>query len=160
MDTLTLQLLIEKMATETDKEKILNLKQEIDTFLFGKGMFGNAWIKIENVGSIQNLKTESHLYKKEECGEEYFKIIQNFYAPVPPNRLGSVYIRPGYTGVDILLALNDEYAYLCHIKSGKICLRKSCMKMPFANEKQIGEFFKRCGIPCMDSDINVYFMRY
>lgn len=54
MDTLTLQLLIEKMATETDKEKILNLKQEIDTFLFGKGMFGNAWIKIENVGSIQN----------------------------------------------------------------------------------------------------------
>lgn len=133
-----LKRLIKKFETKFDKKKIAALIKKIDSLIIERG-----YIILWGYGSVEPLELETRICSKDAFEEGYFDC--NTLGD-NPEQSHCIYIRPDYAGVEIVLLMNEQYAVSCLIKSAYISILDG-KDVPAANQKQIGEFFKRNGFP-------------
>lgn len=130
------------LEVETDKEKIAEAIQKINSLVTAKGV-----LRMGPVGYLKPLEIELHICKKDEFEAGYFDCEtwgHNWGYPVRPD---CIYIQPDYTGISIVLSVNEQYAVSCLVKSACIYLYGSGINAPSADQKQIGKLFKQIGAP-------------
>ena len=135
-----LRKLIKMLEAETDKEKIDETIQKINSLIIKKGA-----VRIGGIAYLNPLAIESHICRKDEFEKGYFNCEVWGYNWGYPVRSDCIYIQPDNAGMDIVLSVNEQYAVSCHIKSAYICIHSSGINAPEANEKQIAEFIKKLG---------------
>ena len=138
---MNLKKLIKALEEETDKDKIAEVLQKIDSLIIKNGV-----LRMFGTGHLKPLETESQICKRDAFEEGYFDCDAWGYDWGYPVREDCIYIRPDYTGIEIVLSMNEHYVVSCCIKSAYICLNNG-IEAPAADQKQIGELFKRRGIP-------------
>ncbi len=70
---------------------------------------------------------------------------QKYYGPQQRNRFGKLYIHSGYSGVDIVLSDNDNYAFSLLIKNSRILINGN-VEYPFLKQYGVAEVLKDNGI--------------
>ena len=138
---MNLKKLIKELETETDNEKAAETIRKIDSLINEKGV-----LRMEPFGYLKPLESESHICKRDNFEEGHFDCDawgNNWGYPVRPD---CIYIQPDYNGIEIVLSMNEQYAVSCLIKSAYIHLNNG-INAPAADQKQIGDFFKRFGYP-------------
>lgn len=137
-----LKKLIKMLEVETDKEKIDKIIQKIDSLIIKKG-----FVRMGPHGYLKPLEIQSHICKRDAFEKGYFDFDtwnNNRNYPVRPD---CIYIQPDYSGIEIVLPINEQYAVSCLVKSAHICLYGNGINAPAASQKKIGEFFKKLGAP-------------
>lgn len=138
---MNLKKLIKELEAETDKEKIAELIQKINSLVIAKGV-----LRMGPFGYLKPLEIESHICKRDAFEDGYFDCDAWGYNWGYPARPDCIYIQPDYTGIEIVLSMNEQYAISSLIKSAYICLNNG-INAPAANQKQIGELFEKIGVP-------------
>ena len=138
---MNLKKLIKELETETDNEKAAETIRKIDSLINEKGV-----LRMGPFGYLKPLEIESHICKRDTFEEGYFDCGTWGNNWGYPARSDCIYIRPAYTGIEIVLSLNAQYVLSCHIKSAYICLYNG-IHAPAAGQEQIGALFKKIGVP-------------
>lgn len=138
---MNLKKLLRALGAETDKERAAAVIQKIDALIAEKGI-----LKMANYGYLKQLAVESHICGRDAFEEGYFDCDTWGNNWGYPARSDCIYIRPAYTGIEIVLSLNAQYVLSCHIKSAYICLYNG-IHAPAAGQEQIGALFKKIGVP-------------
>lgn len=133
--------LLKMLETETDKEKIAEVMQKINSEITKKGV-----VRMASFGYMKPLEIESHICKRDAIEGWYFDCECWGNRWGYPVRADCIYIQPGYAGIDIVLSLNEYYAVSCCVKRAYIRLRTG-INAPAADQEQIGELFRRIGVP-------------
>lgn len=95
---------------------------------------------------IEPLRVEAYLYV-DGSFEDKFIHRPNKNAPYGAcqrNRFGQLYVHPGYSGVDIVLSLDNTYAYSCLIKNSRIA--DESKSSDFVKQYKDEKFLKQYGI--------------
>lgn len=106
-------------------------------------------IRIGNI-TIEPLRVEPYLFKQEAFEDKFIHSIikdnkMRYYGPQQRNRFGKLYIHSGYSGVDIVLSDNDDYAFSFLIKNSRILINGS-VAYPFLKQYGVAEVLKNNGI--------------
>ena len=136
---MNLKKLMKTLAAETDKEKAAEIIQKINSVIIKKGV-----LKIV-IGYLYPLEVESHICKRDAFEEGYFDYDRGYKWGYPQENC--IYIQSDYAGIEIVLSMNEQYVISCLLKKAYIGLFGSYINAPAANQKQIGDFFKRVGYP-------------
>lgn len=136
---MNLNKLMKMLKAETDMEKAAEVLQKIDSVIIKKGV-----LKIV-LGYLYPLELESHICKRDTFEEGYFDCDRGHKWGYPQKNC--IYIQPDYAGIEIVLSMNKQYVVSCLLKKAYIGLLESYINAPAANQKQIGDFFKRVGYP-------------
>lgn len=132
--------LLKMLETETDKEKIAEVMCKINSVITKKGA-----VRMGGFGYMEPLEIESHICKRDAIEEGYFDCECWGNRWGYPVRSDCIYIQPDYAGIEIVLSMNEQYVVSCLLKKAYIVLFGSYINAPAANQKQIGDFFKRVG---------------
>ena len=103
---------------------------------------------------IEPLRVEAYLYVDGRF-EDKFIHRPNKKAPYGAcqrNRFGQLYVHPGYSGVDIVLSLEETYAYSCLIKNSRISVGGKVVE-PFAKQYGVAIFLKKIGFQIGDNQV-------
>lgn len=136
---MNLKKLVKMLEAETDMEKAAEVLQKIDSVIIKKGV-----LKIV-LGYLYPIELESHICKRDTFEEGYFDCDRGHKWGYPQENC--IYIQPDYAGIKIVLSMNEQYVVSCLLKKAYIGLFGSYINAPAANQKQIGDFFKRVGYP-------------
>lgn len=84
---------------------------------------------------------EPYLFKEDAFEDKFTHYIvkddkQKYYGPQQRNRFGKLYIHSGYSGVDIVLSDNDNYAFSLLIKNSRILINGN-VEYPFLNNTEL-----------------------
>lgn len=134
---MNLNKLMKMLEAETDMEKAAEVLQKIDSLIIRKGV-----LRMCSNGYLKPLTVESHICKRDAFENDYFDCDTWGY----PVRRDCIYIQPDYAGIEIVLLMNEEYVVSEIVKSAYIRLNNG-INNPAADQKQIGEFFKKIGFP-------------
>ena len=130
--------LLKMLETETDKEKIAEVMWKINSEITTKGV-----VQMAGFGYMKPLEVESHICKRDTFEEGYFDCDRGHKWGYPQENC--IYIQPDYAGIEIVLSMNEQYVVSCLLKKAYIGLFGSGINAPDADQKQIGDFFKRVG---------------
>lgn len=133
--------LVKMLEAETDMEKAAEVLRKIDSLIIRKGV-----LRMGPFGYLHPLELESHICKR-DAFKDYFDCDTWGYKWGYPVRKDCIYIQPGYAGIEIVLSMNEQYVVSCLIKNAYIGLFGNGINAPNADQKQIGDFFKRVGYP-------------
>ena len=139
---MNLKKLIKMAEAETDKEKQAEVIRKINSLIIEKGV-----LRMGPVGYLKPLAVESRICKRDTFEKGYFDCDAwgcEWGYPVRPD---CIYIHPDYAGIEIVLSMNEQYVVSCLIKNAYIELFGNGINAPDADQKQIGDFFKRIGFP-------------
>ena len=139
---MNLNKLMKMLKAETDKEKAAEVLQKIDSLIIRKGV-----LRISQIGYLYPLDLESHICKRDAFEKGYFDCDTWGYKWGYPVRKDCINIQPDYAGIEIVLSMNEQYVVSCLVKNAYIGLFGNGINAPAANQKQIGDFFKRVGYP-------------
>ena len=82
-------------------------------------------IRIGNI-TIEPLRVEAYLFKETVFEDKFIHHIKKnkhiYYGPQQRNKFGKLYIHSGYTGVDIVLSNDDNYAFSFLIKNSRVLI--------------------------------------
>ena len=97
----------------------------------GAELLKNCEIRIGSI-TIEPLRVEPYLFKEDTFEDKFIQQIikddkQKYYGPQQRNRFGKLYIHSGYTGVDIVLSDNDNYAFSFLIKNSRVLINNKEM---------------------------------
>lgn len=138
---MNLKKLMKMLEAETDKEKAAEVLRKIDSLIIRKGV-----LRMGPFGYLHPLELESHICKR-DAFKDYFDCDTWGYKWGYPVRKDCIYIQPDYAGIEIVLSINEQYVVSSLIKNAYIGLFGSYINAPNADQKQIGDFFKRVGYP-------------
>lgn len=138
---MNLKKLMKMLEAETDKEKAAEVLRKIDSLIIRKGV-----LRICSNGYLKPLAVESHICKRDAFENDYFDCDTWGYTWGYPVRRDCIYIQPDYAGIEIVLSMNEEYVVSEIVKSAYIRLNNG-INNPAADQKQIGELFKKIGFP-------------
>lgn len=130
--------------SRADKEVVIVYLQKI-----GAEFLKKYEIRIGNI-TIEPLRVEPYLFKKDAFEDKFTHYIvkddkQKYYGPQQRNRFGKLYIHSGYSGVDIVLSDNDNYAFSLLIKNSRILINGN-VEYPFLKQYGVAEVLKENGI--------------
>ena len=130
--------------SRADKEVVIVYLQKI-----GAEFLKKYEIRIGNI-TIEPLRVEPYLFKKDAFEDKFTHYIvkddkQKYYGPQQRNRFGKLYIHSGYSGVDIVLSDNDNYAFSLLIKNSRILINGN-VEYPFLKQYGVAEVLKDNGI--------------
>lgn len=137
---MNLKKLMKMLEAETDKEKAAEVLRKIDSLIIRKGV-----LRMGPFGYLHPLELESHICKRDTFEEGYFDCDRGHKWGYPQENC--IYIQPDYAGIEIVLSMNEQYVVSCLLKKAYIGLFGSYINAPNADQKQIGDFFKRFGYP-------------
>ena len=103
---------------------------------------------------IEPLRVEAYLYV-DGSYEDKFIHRPNGNAPYgvyQRNRFGQLYVHPGYGGVDIVLSLDNTYAYSCLIKNSYISVNGETTRR-FVKQYEAAKFLKDAGFQIGDQQV-------
>lgn len=106
-------------------------------------------IRIGNI-TIEPLRVEPYLFKEVAFEDKFMHSIikenkQRYYGPHQRNRFGKLYIHSGYSGVDIVLSNNDNYAFSFLIKNSRVLINGN-VTYPFLKQYGVAAALKGNGI--------------
>ena len=130
--------------SRADKEVVIVYLQKI-----GAEFLKKYEIRIGNI-TIEPLRVEPYLFKEDAFEDKFTHYIvkddkQKYYGPQQRNRFGKLYIHSGYSGVDIVLSDNDNYAFSLLIKNSRILINGN-VEYPFLKQDGVAEVLKDNGI--------------
>lgn len=130
--------------SRADKEVVIVYLQKI-----GAEFLKKYEIRIGNI-TIEPLRVEPYLFKKDAFEDKFTHYIvkddkQKYYGPQQRNRFGKLYIHSGYSGVDIVLSDNDNYAFSLLIKNSRILINGN-VEYPFLKQYGVAEVLKENGV--------------
>ena len=137
---MNLKKLVKMLEAETDMEKTAEIIQKIDSLIIKKGV-----LKMGILGYLYPLELESHICERDAFEKDYFDCDRGHKWGYPQENC--IYIQPDYAGIEIVLSMNEQYVVSCLLKKAYIGLFGSYINAPNADQKQIGDFFKRVGYP-------------
>lgn len=124
------------------------LLQEVNAMLLTQYV-----ICVKNI-IIEPLRVEAYLYV-DGSYEDKFIHRSNGNAPYgvcQRNRFGQLYVHPGYGGVDIVLSLDNTYAYSCLIKNSYISVDGETTRR-FVKQYEAAKFLKDAGFQIGDQQV-------
>lgn len=126
--------------SRADKEVVILYLQKI-----GAEFLKKYEIRIGNI-TIEPLRVEPYLFKEDAFEDKFTHYIvkddkQKYYGPQQRNRFGKLYIHSGYSGVDIVLSDNDNYAFSLLIKNSRILINGN-VEYPFLKQYGVAEVLK------------------
>lgn len=142
-------------------------KEDIDNVIvpmlqkIGEKLLTEYEIKIDINGksiTIEPLRLEPYLFS---CGFEdrFMHYIEMdrvfFYGPRQRNRFGKLYIHNGYSGVDIVLSNNEDYAFSFLVKNSRILVDGE-VAVPFAKQYCVAEVLKENGVPIDYDEVTLF----
>lgn len=103
---------------------------------------------------IEPLRVEAYLYVDGRFEDKFIhRPNQNaLYGAYQRNRFGQLYIHPGYSGVDIVLSLDNTYAYSCLIKNSRISVGGNVAET-FVKQYGAAKFLKEIGFRIDDRQV-------
>lgn len=145
--------LVKKLKNECNKEEQIKILQKIGAELLTK-----YEIRIGNI-TIEPLRVEAYLFKETVFEDKFIHYIkknkQNYYGPQQRNKFGKLYIHSGYTGVDIVLSNDDNYAFSFLIKNSRVLISNN-VTTPFLKQNGVAKVLKDRGIPIDYGEIVLY----
>lgn len=115
-------------------------------------------IRIGNI-TIEPLRVEAYLFKETVFEDKFIHHIkknkQSYYGPQQRNKFGKLYIHSGYTGVDIVLSNDDNYAFSFLIKNSRVLISNN-VTYPFLKQNGVAKVLKGRGIPVDYGEIVLY----
>lgn len=115
-------------------------------------------IRIGNI-TIEPLRVEAYLFKETVFEDKFIHHIkknkQSYYGPQQRNKFGKLYIHSGYTGVDIVLSNDDNYAFSFLIKNSRVLISNN-VAYPFLKQNGVAKVLKDRGIPVDYGEIVLY----
>lgn len=115
-------------------------------------------IRIGNI-TIEPLRIEAYLFKETVFEDKFIHHIkknkQSYYGPQQRNKFGKLYIHSGYTGVDIVLSNDDNYAFSFLIKNSRVLISNN-VAYPFLKQNGVAKVLKDSGIPVDYGKIVLY----
>lgn len=149
--------LVEELKNECNKEEQIKILQKIGAELLTK-----YEIRIGNI-TIEPLRVEAYLFKETVFEDKFIHYIkknkQNYYGPQQRNKFGKLYIHSGYTGVDIVLSNDDNYAFSFLIKNSRVLISNN-VTYPFLKQNGVAKVLKDRGIPVDYDEIVLYKKKY
>ncbi len=124
------------------------LLQEVNAMLLTQYV-----ICVKNI-VIEPLRVEAYLYV-DGSYEDKFIHRPNRNAPYgvcQRNRFGQLYVHPGYDGVDIVLSLDNTYAYSCLIKNSYVSVDGEISRR-FVKQYEAAKFLKDAGFQIGDQQV-------
>lgn len=97
--------MLKLLDVETDQEKRAELIKKIDASIIKRGS-----VKISNIGYLESLDIESQICKRDVFEKGYFDCDTWGYSWGYPMGSNCIYIQPDYSGIDIVLSVNEQYA--------------------------------------------------
>lgn len=136
--------LANRLDSKTSKDIVIEYLQKI-----GAELLKNYEIRIGSI-TIEPLRVEPYLFKEDAFEDKFIHYIvkddkQKYYGPQQRNRFGKLYIHSGYTGVDIVLSDNDNYAFSFLIKNSRVLINNNVI-YPFLKQYGVAEVLKNNGI--------------
>ena len=83
---------------------------------------------------------------------QYVICVKNIVIVCQRNRFGQLYVHPGYGGVDIVLSLDNTYAYSCLIKNSYISVDGEISRR-FVKQYETAKFLKDAGFQIGDQQV-------
>ncbi len=136
--------LVNRFDSKAGKDIVIEYLQKI-----GAELLKNCEIRIGSI-TIEPLRVEPYLFKEDTFEDKFIHYIikddkQKYYGPQQRNRFGKLYIHSGYTGVDIVLSDNDNYAFSFLIKNSRVLINNNVI-YPFLKQYGVAEVLKNNGI--------------
>lgn len=136
--------------TNREPDDIVPMLQKIGAELLTK-----YEIKVGNI-TIEPLRVEPYLFKEVVFEDKFTHSIikadkQRNYGPRQRNRFGKLYIHSGYSGVDVVLSNNDNYAFSFLIKNSRVIINGNVI-YPFLKQYGVATALKNNGI-AIDYDV-------
>ena len=136
--------LANRLDSKAGKDIVIEYLQKI-----GAELLKNYEIRIGSI-TIEPLRVEPYLFKEDAFEDKFIHYIvkddkQKYYGPQQRNRFGKLYIHSGYTGVDIVLSDNDNYAFSFLIKNSRVLINNNVI-YPFLKQYGVAEVLKNNGI--------------
>lgn len=136
--------LANRLDSKAGKDIVIEYLQKI-----GAELLKNYEIRIGSI-TIEPLRVEPYLFKEDAFEDKFIHYIvkddkQKYYGPQQRNRFGKLYIHSGYTGVDIVLSENDNYAFSFLIKNSRVLINNNVI-YPFLKQYGVAEVLKNNGI--------------
>ncbi len=136
--------LVNRLDSKAGKDIVIEYLQKI-----GAELLKNYEIRIGSI-TIEPLRVEPYLFKEDTFEDKFIHYIikddkQKYYGPQQRNRFGKLYIHSGYTGVDIVLSDNDNYAFSFLIKNSRVLINNNVI-YPFLKQYGVAEVLKNNGI--------------
>lgn len=136
--------LANRLDSKAGKDIVIEYLQKI-----GAELLKNYEIRIGSI-TIEPLRVEPYLFKEDAFEDKFIHYIvkddkQKYYGPQQRNRFGKLYIHSGYTGADIVLSDNDNYAFSFLIKNSRVLINNNVI-YPFLKQYGVAEVLKNNGI--------------
>lgn len=136
--------LVNRLDSKAGKDIVIEYLQKI-----GAELLKNYEIRIGSI-TIEPLRVEPYLFKEDTFEDKFIHYIikddkQKYYGPQQRKRFGKLYIHSGYTGVDIVLSDNDNYAFSFLIKNSRVLINNNVI-YPFLKQYGVAEVLKNNGI--------------
>ena len=117
----------------------------------GKKLLTEYELKIDINGktiTIEPLRLEPYLFCKGFADKfmHYDKNNTPPYGPKQRNRFGKLYIHSGYSGVDLVLSNNENYAFSFLVKNSRISVDDEIV-LPFTKQYGVARLLKDHGVP-------------
>lgn len=147
--------LIEELKQLTNREDI-----EKTLLKTGAELLTKYEIRILNI-IIEPLRVEPYLFIPSVFEDKFMHHIKAendiIYGPHQRNRYGKIYIHKGFSGVDVVLSDEDEYAFSFLIKNSRILIDNKVV-YPFVKQYEVAKILKEHGIS-IDYDNVVLFKK-
>lgn len=147
-----LKQLVKKAENETSQEEINELLRKIDSLILKKGIV-HVW---GGFAALYPLDIETRIISRDALEDGYFDSDSREYKWGYVVGDSCIYIQPEYTGIEIVLSMNEKCAVSCLLKMAYIRLH-SGINAPNIDQKQIGEFFERVGV--VRNECNICYFR-
>lgn len=135
--------LIKELKQLTNREDIKKTLLKIGAELLTK-----YEIRILNI-IIEPLRVEPYLFIPSVFEDKFMHHIKAendiIYGPQQRNRYGKLYIHKGFSGVDVVLSDEDEYAFSFLIKNSRILIDNKVV-YPFVKQYEVAKILKEHGI--------------
>lgn len=135
--------LIKELKQLTNREDIKKTLLKIGAELLTK-----YEIRILNI-IIEPLRVEPYLFIPSVFKDKFMHHIKAgndiIYGPQQRNRYGKLYIHKGFSGVDVVLSDEDEYAFSFLIKNSRILIDNKVV-YPFVKQYEVAKILKEHGI--------------
>lgn len=154
-----LEQMIEKLlcvakAYVDKNESIVSMLQKI-----GEKLLTEYEIKININGkliTIEPLRLEPYLFSDGfEDRFMHYDESDGVYGPSQRNRFGKLYIHKGYSGIDIVLSNNEDYAFSFLVKNSRILVNGEVV-VPFAKQYCVAKVLKEYGVPTNYNEVALF----
>ena len=130
--------------TSGETDSIVPILQKIGAELLTK-----YEIRVGNI-TIEPLRVEPYLFKEKDFEDKFTHYItgkdkQRYYGPRQRNRFGKLYIHNGFSGVDIVLSDNDDYAFSFLVKNSRVLIDGNVVH-PSLKQNGVASVLKNNGI--------------